>query len=621
MQETKEHIKARMLKNAARSWGYPEAEPENNFDPLVSMLLSACAAELEKISADICASRARVLERMVQLISPDVLTGALPAHSIATALAADDTAEPDESMQFYCRIKPAAAVENDPSGQKDIFFSPTGSFHINKASIRYMAAGNKLFKTNSSGAKELLASSPLHLPAATLWLGIDEPALSLHNSLFYFDLHSAESRQLFYYQLPNALWYSGDVPLSHLPGYGGKNSCDESFCVADALSSFYTVGRKIKKHINGFYKAHFITLLDEQAATGRHEHPGADDPIGRVFSGKESAQLSQASIRWINIRFPAVVPDRLLQDVVCVVNCFPVMNSRLHEIIYRMQDLINIIPLSTDDIFFDLEGVYNEENQAVHVQDGQQEGGQPAATLLRNGGIGRFDERSATALIDHLLQLLHDESAAFHAMGNDFMNSEVKQLRQVINKLEQQRALTGHTRRDPAPYLVVRSHREQTWKHLYITYRSTHGQEANNIKAGTCLQLYKGASVKNSQAILVQATQGGRDKLSTSESILAYKSALLSKDRLVTAEDIKAFCRYQLGDKIKGVLVSKGNMVHPDERQGYIKTIDVRIELHGKNGDVMEEAAQRFWENNLQVLLEQRSTIYMPYRVSIQPAS
>ena len=53
MQESREHIKTRMLRTASRVWGYSETESENNFDPLVSMLLTACASELEKISGEV----------------------------------------------------------------------------------------------------------------------------------------------------------------------------------------------------------------------------------------------------------------------------------------------------------------------------------------------------------------------------------------------------------------------------------------------------------------------------------------------------------------------------------------------------------------------------------------
>lgn len=124
MQESREHIKTRMLKNAARAWGYPETEAENNFDPLVAMILAACSTELEKISDEIHASRARVLERLVQLLSPDVLTGALPTHAIACALPAESSAELPADAQLYTHRKMSSVTESEEPAWKDIFFLP-----------------------------------------------------------------------------------------------------------------------------------------------------------------------------------------------------------------------------------------------------------------------------------------------------------------------------------------------------------------------------------------------------------------------------------------------------------------------------------------------------------------
>ena len=90
------------MKTAARLWGYPEDETESSFDPLVNVLFSACALELEKISNEIHASRARLLERMVQLLSPEVLCSPLPSHAVMHAKSIDRTAWLEESDQFYC---------------------------------------------------------------------------------------------------------------------------------------------------------------------------------------------------------------------------------------------------------------------------------------------------------------------------------------------------------------------------------------------------------------------------------------------------------------------------------------------------------------------------------------
>src|SRR5215210_3204488 len=123
MQEKKEYIKTRMLKNAARAWGYPETESEINFDPLVSMLLSACSIELEKISGEIEASRARVLERMVQLLSPDAFAGALPAHAVATGTPIESKSELPENTQVYIATKLQTGSESGEQESKDIFFT------------------------------------------------------------------------------------------------------------------------------------------------------------------------------------------------------------------------------------------------------------------------------------------------------------------------------------------------------------------------------------------------------------------------------------------------------------------------------------------------------------------
>ena len=42
-----DRIRDRILRRASRMWGYNESETENSFDPLVGLLISACASELE----------------------------------------------------------------------------------------------------------------------------------------------------------------------------------------------------------------------------------------------------------------------------------------------------------------------------------------------------------------------------------------------------------------------------------------------------------------------------------------------------------------------------------------------------------------------------------------------
>src|SRR5690606_7018610 len=80
----REKVKRRLRKKAAELWGFQEAEMEG-FDPVVDLLLGACAVEFEKIANEIFSSETRVLERLAHLLVPEVLTGPKPAHAILHA--------------------------------------------------------------------------------------------------------------------------------------------------------------------------------------------------------------------------------------------------------------------------------------------------------------------------------------------------------------------------------------------------------------------------------------------------------------------------------------------------------------------------------------------------------
>lgn len=620
MQETREHIKSRMLKNAARLWGYSDVEAESNFDPLVSLLLGACSTELEKISGEIHGSRARVMERLVQLLSPDTLTGAIPAHAIASASPIEATSEVKPEMQFYTRLKRGISNETQEAITKDVFFAPSDHFYLNRAAIKVIGTGKTLIKVNGN-QKDYITTNLGCLPASTIWLGIDEPGIVLHNTLFYFDFRSEAEREIFYHHLPNAKWYCGDSQLTALPGFGNRDICGEELDVKDIYASEYRVFHKIKKHINAFYQPFFVTLSDAEGITSQKDMASAPHFLTDIFKGKEVDQIRDQSLRWIQIKFPEPISNDMLHAVSCNMNCFPVINRQLHEINYRLQDHINVISLHSEDHFLDIEEITTEDNESLALHSSGQDRNQTYTMLMRNGGIGRFDERDAASMINNLLQLLRDESAAFSSLDNDFVNSEVKNLQQVINRLEQ-RLYSRNIHKGSNPYLVIRHDQKSPKENLLIKYCSTNGKEANNLKPGTRLLPYNGSSFISNSVILVSPSRGGRDEMSATEKIMAYRSALLSQDRLVSAEDIKAFCYSQMGDRLHKVSIQKGMKIHPDGQMGYVKTIDVHLEIKEEAFSKMKSHGELcFWEENLTLLLKEKSNTWMPYRVIFNKAS
>ncbi|MCH5599222.1 hypothetical protein [Niabella ginsengisoli] len=205
MSESREHIRNRMLQNAARIWGYAETEDTSSFDPLVNLLLSVNASEFERLSNEIHHSRSRVMERIMQLLAPDVLTGPHQASAILNANSIDNTAILSPKEQFF--ITQPSQSRNE--GNVDIYFTPVDSFFITASSIKYLAAGNKMFRyTTDSITKELigLAGEQQVLPNATLWIALDNPNIKLNNTQFYFQYRSEINKEIFYNQLKNTHW-------------------------------------------------------------------------------------------------------------------------------------------------------------------------------------------------------------------------------------------------------------------------------------------------------------------------------------------------------------------------------------------------------------------------------
>jgi hypothetical protein len=617
--ENREQIKNRMMKTAARLWGYPEDETESSFDPLVNVLFSACALELEKISNEIHASRARLLERMVQLLSPEVLCGPLPAHAVMHAKSIDRTAWLEESDQFYCSQKKGVSYESTGTGYKDIYFAPTGPFQVNRAAVSYLATGHQLFRYREMISKEVITHClpGKELEQRVLWIGLTGSHIVLNNTQCFFEIKNEVNKELFYKNLSQTRWFYGEQELQVRPGFNKENISGEHLDIEQLLIRKNTASWKLKEFVNAFYKPKFITIRQHDNKP-LNEKQGWPPELLQVFDKKELQSLQAEEVHWIKIQFPENISSAVLQDVLCHVNCFPVLNSQLHEQLYHMHDIFNIVPMYSDDIFFDLHEISDNDGVVYNIRAIEKNVHEKLTVILRQGGIGRFDERDASMIIENIVQMLSDESAAFAVLGRGFLSGELQQLQQIIYKLEQQ-MITREVNREYTPFLMIRKESNAELNNLTIRFWSTVGENGNDIKAGTTLQTYHTNSMYSGESTLVTTTIGGRNRLSATESITAYKSALLSRDRLISMEDIKIFCRLQMGRTAQHVEVAKGVMVPRQLSQGFTRTIDVTIKLNRKDYmDAQEKNQLHYWKESLALKLADKSAGLTPFRVFIE---
>ncbi|MFT4093776.1 MAG: hypothetical protein QM640_09045 [Niabella sp.] len=618
MSESREHIRNRMLQHAARVWGYPETEDVSSFDPLVNLLLSVNAAEFERLSNEIHHSRNRVMERIMQLLAPDVLTGPHQASAILNAGSIEDTVRLSAKEQFF--LTQNVKISGGQHHNIDVYFTPADAFYINKCSIKYAAANNKIFRYSDSVTKELvaIAGEQQFLPNATLWLAVDQPHINLTHTQFYFQYRSEVNKDVFYNQLKNAVWRIDDKEIVTRPGFNTIEAGGADWYAEQIIYQQSSITDKFIKLVKQQYEQFFITIEAAHFSKGVPGKSLFPQEIKKVFE-QNINNIEGEKLTWIRITFPENITGAMLEDLSVYANAFPVVNRRLYEISYRMQELMNVIPLVTgENQFFDIDAIVDENGKQFHVRENEDQDNHSISVLMRNGGAGRFDERDANVVLENLVQLLRDESAAFSNLGKDLISQEVKALQQSITKIEQ---LVGRTDNQTSftPYLMVRNRGMETSRFLYITYWSTNGALANRIRAGTRLQPYKTSSVKASSTFLLTPTQGGKNRLGQSESVIAYKYALLSKDRIMSKEDIRLYCKLALGNMVREVQIKKGFMVSAENSSGFMKTIDITITIPRKNYDeALESGEIAHWEKSIAMELGEKSMAFIPFRVFVK---
>ncbi|WP_289040004.1 hypothetical protein [uncultured Zobellia sp.] len=612
---TKEEIKDRLIRRAADHWGVDDMEIEYSFDPIVGILFDACAHEFERISDTIKTSRTKVTERLVDLLTPEISVTAKPAHAIMHALPIDDKMVINERSQFFHRKRMPLFRDSGKEDFKDFFFCPSGEFTVNNCELNYIAYPNKVVSHQNHRTTPWLKSSDFEgsTENSSIYIGI-KPApgvKTLDDLLCYFDLLNFANKELLVHHLGIADWSINGESLNVSKGYAQREIVkdDYSAYINESIQSkiqFY------EEYVREFYRNHFYTVEGSIDIKGKlKKYPEAF----KTFMKQKDLDALTTPLLWIKIEFSTVVSAEMLDNLHFHVNCFPALNKKLHNVNKRLQPNFNIIPLeSGDDFFLDVQNVLGDSGNEYYVRDRNKKDDARPQAYLRYGGVSRFDERDASELLNYTLDLLKEDSVAFSAMGDDFINSNLKDLKQIVSRIEQQIELRNF-RKHKIPYLIVNrnSVEKNRDKVVFTDYWTTTGEKANKINPYSKLFQYSGTAFKPDTLVFITGSLGGQDEPNPSEKIFAYREQILSRGRIITRQDIIHHCYAVFKDAIKKVTVEKGVMVSQNNGVGYTPTTDIHI-TRSADADYSETD----WEHlkkELLIGIKTRSANVLPFRV------
>ena len=316
---------------------------------------------------------------------------------------------------------------------------------------------------------------------------------------------------------------------------------------------------------------------------------------------------------WIEVSFPVSLPLDALNNLSVYTNCFPVINRQLNDLKYRLKGGSNIIPLKTTGLeqFLAVNSLSDESHSYKCTPYRKMEEDETGTYSLRKGGVERFDNRNAKEFISYLLQLLRSESSAFSAFGNDFITSTLKEMDQRIALMEQKTRMAENN--SGVPYYIIAKPFEGNYM-MYVEYWTTLANLGNGFKAGSRMQEFSSGKAKSNSIFLVSSTMGGKNQLRPEDRIAAFRYGLVSRNRIVTREDISNLCFHELGQLVKKISIEKGVEMSANPKHGFTRTIDISITpALAQNKMNEDEWGQRF--EQLKSKLKSRSGLNNHYRI------
>jgi len=138
---------------------------------------------------------------------------------------------------------------------------------------------------------------------------------------------------------------------------------------------------------------------------------------------------------------------------------------------------------------------------------------------------------------------------------------------------------------------------------------------ANNLKKGTILKQTSISELAQDSTIFETSSIGGIYRNNKVEKLINLRYGFLSKERLVTKQDIKSAVHYHLRNITKDVLITDGVGISSNRKQGVHRTIDVEVVLQEKYALQIEN--KKKIEMFLKETLEKQSVMNIPFQITI----
>lgn len=594
---SKESVKARMLQNATKVWGLKSPQ---SLDPFVKLLIDAFSTEVFKANNEIQTVNARILEKLAKLLTPSIYTHPVPAHAIAFTLPDESSEILLEHTEFFFRKHMTSTIKSESDKQINIPFTPVGNVRINKIQTAVMFVGNTCYSIDERLNKIPIArfqGRPEDYRKVTI--GIDVSKYSQENFPKYVSIYCSnpafEHLDFTYKLLPYITVTSNGNPLFIKEGLTYyKNKEAEGY---EQIFYEQSIQNKIIEDVKSIYSHKFIevsgisnSLFSETGALPENlEFVDYKEEIMKHIDGKRYL--------WLTFEFPPQFSAEILDNFSFVLNAFPIYNRGWKKTEYSLDIMGNNIPLVTDEgeHFLYVDEVQDGDGRKyTEIPFTPNDDLKKGLYTVRKGGMERFTNRNAVDMIANVLELTRDEIASFSLLNRDNVKGLLSEMSDKMKSMVQKVNNARRTVKQELNYVIMEP--VEKTDHTYASFWITHCTLANHMRPGTELS----NQLKSQVLVLLSETIGGAEEQKGTDSIQAYKYALTTRDKIISLEDVKNYCRMVLKEELKEVRVKRGTMISNKPKEGFIRTVEVEIIPNNYSfyGRV-------YWENMANILRNQ----------------
>lgn len=606
---TKDQIKDRILRRAAKAWGFSDTAMETSFDPLMSLMINALSDELEKISYALQDSNSSVVGRILEIMFPESSIGAKPSQAILHASPVENNVKVSLLNQLTISKRIPNIYNPLEPIFKEIAFSPTLEVKLAACDLKYIAYGRNLYEVSNVVDRKAITDYNTALPSGEVFLGIEMSSpdvLYIEDLMLYIDIKEIDQKEMLQYYLKNMKCFYDDALVAAIAGYNVPMHNSNNV----KLNKTSVHLSEITKEVNEFYVDNFYTLH------GKLKCKALKDYNQKLECFEQVTSMNENPIIWIKMVFPESLIPQVIDKVTFQVNCFPAINKKRHKISKVIKNTLTYLRLNTEkDIYLDIENVTESLTNHYEIREFTDAALEDGTAVLRKTGTSKFDQRDATELIQQVLDLIKDESTSFSEIGKDFTATSFGEINRLLTSIYKQIGEAAYSKTSDPHLLIKPSGDTEGDLSFEVNYWSTSAEDGNDIKAGSLLEPHDKLFDSNKTIMSMTTSVGGLSKQSDQDKIFFYRNALLTRGRIVTIADIKAFSFNHFKNCISSVRVEKGTRKEISIKEGYSRTIDIYVKINKAEKEKLSASGWDYLCESYMKYLKSKSSNTFPYRL------